>query len=167
MEPKNKYYRHAHISERKFRQLVHYFTLDLSAADVAQLTNLTRKTANTIFLKIRQRLAEECDRSSSLPASELQLVMEDYLRRGASEANHAKGKGELRATQRLMKSTPGLASPAEMEDFRHFARKRLQKFYGVSGHTLYLHLKECEWRYNMRHEDLNAELLKLLRAHPL
>lgn len=166
MEPKNKYYRHAHISERKFRQLVHYFTLDLSAADVAQLTNLTRKTTNTIFLKIRQRLAEECDRSSSLPAGELQWAMEHYLRRGASEANREQGQDEV-ASPRLMKPTPELAATSDTEDFRHFARKRLQKFYGVSEHTLYLHLRECEWRYNMRHHDLNAALLKLLREHPL
>ncbi|MGH7239330.1 MAG: IS1595 family transposase, partial [Candidatus Saccharimonadales bacterium] len=26
-----------------------------------------------------------------------------------------------------------------------------------------LHLKECEFRYNMRHEDMYHELLKILR----
>ncbi|HEX8139799.1 MAG TPA: IS1595 family transposase, partial [Pyrinomonadaceae bacterium] len=41
------------------------------------------------------------------------------------------------------------------------------KFHGVAAHTFYLHLKECEWRFNMRHSNLYQELLKLLRKHPL
>jgi len=30
-----------------------------------------------------------------------------------------------------------------------------------------LHLKECEFRFNHRYEDLNKLLLKLLRQQPL
>lgn len=36
-----------------------YFTLDLSATDAAHLTSLTRKSVNTIFLRIRQRIAQD------------------------------------------------------------------------------------------------------------
>ena len=50
---------------------------------------------------------------------------------------------------------------------RSFAKRRLQKFNGISSHTFYLHLKECEWRFNNRSKNLYAELLKLLRNHPL
>lgn len=54
-----------------------------------------------------------------------------------------------------------------IESFWSFAKRRLQKFNGIPKHTFLLHLKECEWRFNHRHEDLYQALLKLLRTHPL
>ncbi len=48
-----------------------------------------------------------------------------------------------------------------------FAKRRLQKFNGVPAHTFYLHLKECEWRFNQRHDNLYLALLKLLRENPI
>ena len=54
-----------------------------------------------------------------------------------------------------------------IESFWSFAKRRLQKFNGVPDHTFYLHLKECEWRFNNRNANLNKELLKLLRNQPL
>ena len=41
------------------------------------------------------------------------------------------------------------------------------KFCGVPRSTFYLHLKECEFRYNHRREDLYRLLLKMLRDEPL
>jgi transposase-like protein len=54
-----------------------------------------------------------------------------------------------------------------IESFWSFAKRRLQKFNGVPPHTFYLHLKECEWRFNNRHANLYQELLKLLRENPI
>ena len=54
-----------------------------------------------------------------------------------------------------------------IESFWSFAKHRLQKFHGVAAHTFYLHLKECEYRFNHRDRNLQAELLKLLTKHPL
>jgi len=54
-----------------------------------------------------------------------------------------------------------------IESFWSFAKRRLQKFNGVSKETFYLHLKECEWRFNNRSKNLYLELLKLLRENPL
>ena len=55
----NRYYRYAKISERKTRQIIKFFALDLTANRVAQITGLTHKSVNQIFLKIRQRIAQE------------------------------------------------------------------------------------------------------------
>ena len=55
----------------------------------------------------------------------------------------------------------------DVEQFWGFVRRRLGKFYGVSNRTFHLHLKECEWRYNLREADTYAELLALLGTHPL
>ena len=54
-----------------------------------------------------------------------------------------------------------------IESFWSFAKARLQQFKGVPRHTFLLHLKECEFRFNHRYEDLNKLLLKLLRQQPL
>ncbi|MFC2425562.1 MAG: IS1595 family transposase, partial [Bacteroidota bacterium] len=34
-------------------------------------------------------------------------------------------------------------------------------------HTFYLHIKECEFRYNYRNQNLYLILLKNFRNHPL
>lgn len=54
-----------------------------------------------------------------------------------------------------------------IEAFWSFAKRRLAKFCGVPKHTFWLHLKECEWRFNHRDVDLYQTLLKLLRERPL
>lgn len=53
------------------------------------------------------------------------------------------------------------------ESFWRFARHRLHKFKGLRCHTFQLHLKECEFRFNHRREDLYPILLKLLKQSPL
>ena len=54
-----------------------------------------------------------------------------------------------------------------IESFWSFAKRRLQKFNGLPAHTFYLHLKECEYRFNNRHQNLFRLLLKLLENDPL
>ncbi len=90
MEQLNRYYRCSKISERKFRQVVRCFALDLTATDAAHLTGLTRKTVTTIFLKIRERSAEECERESPLSSGEVE-VDESYF--GARRVRGKRGRG--------------------------------------------------------------------------
>ena len=54
-----------------------------------------------------------------------------------------------------------------IESFWSFEKTRLMKFYGMSQNTFYLHLKESEFRFNNRKENIYAILLKLLREKPL
>jgi transposase-like protein len=54
-----------------------------------------------------------------------------------------------------------------IEAFWSSAKRRLSKFNGLHHHTFYFHLKECEFRFNHRTQDLYAVLLKLLREKPL
>ena len=39
-----------------------------------------------------------------------------------------------------------------IESFWSFAKRRLAKFNGLTDHKFFLHLKECEFRFNHRHE---------------
>lgn len=47
------------------------------------------------------------------------------------------------------------------------AKSRLLKFRGLNKNTLYLHVKECEFRYNYRNADINSLLLNIIYKVPL
>ena len=57
---KNRYYRRSKISEAKFRQVVRLFAMDLTATDTAELTGLSVRSTNTIYQRIRVRMAQAC-----------------------------------------------------------------------------------------------------------
>jgi transposase len=226
VEQLNRYYRRSKISERKFLRLLRHFALDLTASRTAQLTGLTRKTVTTIFLKIRERIAEECERASPFSQCEVE-VDESYF--GARRVRGKRGRGALGKTivfgifkrngcvyteivpdckkatlQAIIRGrvsaeaaihsdgwrgydglvdvgyakhfrvnhgsnefARGTAHVNGIEGFWSFAKRRLQKFNGVSSETFNLHLKECEYRFNSRNRNLYRELLKLLRENPL
>lgn len=54
-----------------------------------------------------------------------------------------------------------------IEAFWSFAKVRLHRLRGIHKQTFYLHLKECEFRFNFRKKNLYNLLLKLFRKHPL
>jgi transposase-like protein len=54
-----------------------------------------------------------------------------------------------------------------IESFWSYAKHRLSQFCGVRHDKFELHLKETEFRFNHRHEDLYKALLQLLRTYPL
>ena len=47
------------------------------------------------------------------------------------------------------------------------AKVRLSKSRGMNKKTFYLHLKECEFRFNYRKDNLYELLLKIIRNNPL
>ena len=54
-----------------------------------------------------------------------------------------------------------------IENFWGLAKVRLSKFRGIHQQTFYLHLKECEFRFNHRHDNLYAILLPLFKQKQL
>ena len=54
-----------------------------------------------------------------------------------------------------------------IESFWSFAKRRLDKFNGLPRSTFYLHLKECEFRFNHREQDICQVMLKMIRKNPL
>ena len=52
-----------------------------------------------------------------------------------------------------------------IEGFWGLAKVRLTKFRGLSKNTFYLHLKECEFRFNYRDQNLYSLLLKIYRNY--
>ena len=54
-----------------------------------------------------------------------------------------------------------------IEGFWGVAKTRFSKFRGMSKTTFYVHLKECEFRFNNRHQNVYDILLQLIRDNPL
>jgi len=54
-----------------------------------------------------------------------------------------------------------------IESFWAYAKTRLFKFRGMHPKTFYLHLKETEFRFNYRHENIYKILLKNFKLEPL
>ncbi len=54
-----------------------------------------------------------------------------------------------------------------IESFWGYAKNRLVKYQGIPKEDFYLHLKECEFRFNMRGRDMYRFMLRELRERPL
>ena len=54
-----------------------------------------------------------------------------------------------------------------IESFWSYAKRRLAKFNALTDDKFYLHLKECEWRFNNRQENVYKILLNEFRKNPL
>jgi len=54
-----------------------------------------------------------------------------------------------------------------IENFWAIAKSRMAKFRGVHKSTFYLHLKECEFRFNFRKHNIYSLILKIVRNRPL
>jgi transposase len=54
-----------------------------------------------------------------------------------------------------------------IESFWSYAKRRLMKFHGIPKTTFYFHLKECEFRFNYRNQNIYKLVLGMLRKNPL
>ena len=54
-----------------------------------------------------------------------------------------------------------------IESFWSYAKRRLEKFHRIPKSTFNLHLKECEFRFNHRDQNIYQLLLNYLRKYPL
>jgi transposase len=85
MEIKNKYYKHSRLSENKFRELMRCFALDLSATETAAQTGISCRAVNTIYLKLRHRIALYCEQANNpnvaAVESEQQALFDEIGRR--------------------------------------------------------------------------------------
>ena len=86
---KNKYQKFSKISEPQFRQILRLFALDLTASDTARLTGISVRSINTLFLRLRQRLAAECEQQT--PFDGVVELDESYF--GAKRIRGKRGRG--------------------------------------------------------------------------
>ena len=148
---KNKYQKFSKISEPKFRQIIRYFALDLTASDTARLTGISVRSINNLYLKLRVRLAQLATDGWRAYDGLVDVGYEKHFRVHHGNNEFARGNQHING----------------IESFWSYAKGRLAKFKGVAKHTFYLHLKETEFRFNHRHQNVYKTLLKMLREKSL
>jgi len=214
-------FKRSRISRKKFRQILRYFALDLTASQITVLTALNRNTVNRYLTLIRLSIALHCESESPF-TGEIELD-ESYF--GAKRVRGKRGRGACGKTivfgvykrngkvyteivpncsrktlYAIIKGRVDAASTIHTDGFRTydgivdlgyqkhyrinhsadefaigtnhingiegfwgFAKVRLVKFRGMRKSTFYLHLKECEFRFNYRKENLYSTLLKIIK----
>ena len=75
--------------------------------------------------------------------------------------HHGKNEFAKRERRKIKSHINGI------ESFWGLAKVRLSKFRGMNKEIFYLHLKECEFRFNYRENDVYRILLKLIKNNPL
>ena len=73
----------------------------------------------------------------------------------------------LRVDHHLNEFVRGNSHINGIEGFWGFSKSRLTRFKGLPKSTFYLHLKECEFRFNHKDENIYLLLLKIIRNNPL
>jgi len=86
----NRYYARSKISQARFRRLSRLFALDLTAADAARLTDLSVRSVNDIYLRIRERLAYACEEEGRVTSGQVE-VDESYF--GPKRVRGKRGRG--------------------------------------------------------------------------
>ena len=223
---RNKYMRHTHLSESKFRQLIRFFAADLNGLQIASLTGLNRNTVSRILALARARIIEMSARESPFSEGEVEID-ESYF--GARRVKGKRGRGAYGKTivfgmkkrgdkvhtqvvencrrTTLMPIITGFVSKRcavysdehktydglvnygykkhyrikhcdnvfangkahvnGIESFWGVAKTRLAKKRGINPGAFSGHLKETEWRFNHRHENIYLLLLNEFRTSPL
>lgn len=86
---KNKYIHHAHISERKTRQLIKCFSSNLTATQTAEMIGLNLNTVDRLFSKLRARIMEKAQ--ANLPEQGEYEADESYF--GPCRVKGKRGRG--------------------------------------------------------------------------
>ena len=222
---KNKYVKHAHISEVLFRKVLKMFCADIPARTAGGLTGLSVQGTQSLYDGLRLRVMELALEEARPFAGEVEID-ESYfgprrvrgkrgrgaggktpviglLKRGGKVfteivENCSKAalmpiiKGQVLSEATVYtdgwKSYDGLVLGGYkhhrihhhqnqfargknhvngIESFWSFTKLRLAKLRGIRAQYFFLHLKESEWRWNHRHDNLYLFLLKNLRSKPL
>ena len=221
MTSKNRYLPRARISEKKFREFLKAFSLDLTAVQIAKATGLNRNTVNRLCRIVREEIAAHCE--AQFPFRGSVEVDESYF--GPRRVRGKRGRGAGRKTivfgilkrngkvytrivpnaekevlLRIIKQKVRFGSTIHsdgwtaydglvdmgyrkhyrvhhgrdefvrgkshingIENFWGLAKVRLAKYRGMHPQTFSIHLKECEFRFNYRSDDLYAILLSLFK----
>lgn len=221
----NKYYKRSKISEAKFRQILKYFSMDLTATETAALSSVSLRSVTVIFDKLRAKICYWCMQealfegtievdesyfgSRRVPgkrgrgASGQTMVFGIFKRQGkvyteiVPDASKKTLQGIIRgkvALESVIHSdgwrgynalvdvgydkhyrvhhgndefARGSAHINGIESFWSYAKRRLSQFNGLPQKKFLRYLKETEFRFNYRNDNLYHMLLKRLRANPL
>ena len=222
---KNRYYKSSKLSERKFREVLKFFATDIPALKTSEIINLNKNTVNTIYNRLRARLAElsleenqpfsgeveidesyfgarrvrgkrgrgargkipvigllkrggkvytkvveNCSRKELMPIIKGKILEESTVYTDGWKSYHGliyQGFQHYRIYHSKNEFARGKNHINGIESFWGFAKTRMQKLRGIRKERFVIHLKESEWRWNHKHENIYKILLKNLRFKPL
>ena len=221
---KNKYINHSHISEKKFREILKYFSYDETAYKTSIYTKISRNTINKIYDKVRVRIfflsqyenkdigefeldesyfgakrvrgkrgrgaagktpvfgllkrkgkvyveiVKNCSKEQLLPIIQGKILEGSTINTDGWKAYDGlvlNGYTHHRVFHSHNEFARGKSHVNGIESFWSFAKRRIAKFNGLSDNKFVLHLKESEFRFNYRHNNLYSILLDLFRKNPL
>jgi len=221
---KNKYSKGTHISERKFRQLIKCFSLDLNAYETSNIANISHTTCKKTFQKLRiyiynnllentiddgefeldesyfgakrvrgkrgrgaagktpvfgllkrdgnvyVQIVKNCSKAELMPIIEGKILEGSTIHTDGWKAYDGlvlNGYDHYRVFHSKDEFVRGKSHVNGIESFWSFTKRRLSQFNGLRDEMFYLHLKESEFRFNNRHNNIYAILLKSLRVNNL
>ena len=192
---KNPYFTKAHIAKESMELLIEGFAQDRDASDMYFTCGVSYKTMKAIYQRIRINICEfgwiyedvkkksilineiheeqiygiciEGKKITILPAEkgdDIQYVLvpshAEFIESIVVGIDtHLRIHSKMFAENSQQKNL--------IDNFWAFTQSRLRKFYGIPKETYFLHLRESQFRFNLRSEDLYAKLLQLLREYPL
>ena len=219
---KRRYLKCSRISDKKIREIIYYFSIDLTIIQIAKLSNVHRNTVSRLISKIRNKILQYCENLSPIKG-EIELD-ESYFggrkkgdKRGRGSSNKIPVFGVLKRNCKVYTQIIKNASSKEImpivrnlidrkstiytdkwkaydglvldgykhkrvkhskefvdkkdsknhingiENFWGWSKNRLRKFNGINRDKFYLHLKECEFRFNHKNENIYTIILEILR----
>ena len=222
---KNKYEIGTHVSERKYRQILKLFSLDIPALTTSKFMNMNYRTIHRLYTLWRLRIAslameemrpfcgeievdesyfgptrvrgkrgrgashkipvlglhkrgervfvsvvENCSRSQLMPILKgFILEKSDVYTDGwkAYDGILMKGFEHHRIHHHQNQFARGKNHINGIESFWSYAKFRLSKLRGIRRDFFFLHLKECEWRFNHRSDNIYAFLINNFSKFPL
>ena len=120
--------------------------------------------------KVYVEIVQNCSRASLLPIIQGKILEGSTIHTDGWRAYDGlilNGYDHYRVYHSKNEFARGKCHVNGIESFWSFAKRRLAQFNGLAEQTFYLHLKECEFRFNNRKADLYVILLKELRKNPL
>ena len=87
---RNCYFKGSKLTGCRFRQILRLFALDLTASDAARLSGVSVRSVNDIYLRLRERIAYECERRRPFKGGEVE-VDESYF--GPRRVRGKRGRG--------------------------------------------------------------------------
>jgi len=118
---------------------------------------LTRVSKSEIFAEIRATCKPGTTIFTDAAPMYKGLANEGFIHKAVNHSEYEFGRkeGGLNVTTN------------RIESYWAWTRLRLSRFKGIRYDKHYIHLKESEWRFNHRREDIYRLLLKMFRADPL
>ncbi len=222
---KNKYLKLTHISERKFRDILKHFCLDIPASKTADLTNTNRNTVNRLYNLLREyvvrlgleeqekftgeievdesyfgarrirgkrgrgakgktpvvgllkrqgkvftKIVRNCTRSELMPVIKGRVIEDSLVYTDGWRSYDGlilSGYNHKRIHHHENEFARGKNHVNGIESFWSFVKRRIAKFNGIKNNNFLTHLKESEYRWNHKEENLYKLLLRKLRKRAL